>query len=195
MGGQKALFLVVVTLAVVTACSGQRGSGGTGGSADFAADPSPTRTAPGSAAPDPGAAAAGESSPGSSTASSQDPVTSASEDTAGTAGSSPRNHNNGVVRLRLSARCVLRGQTLTVSISAPSDSVMAMVIGYSDGRAHTAMGTAHADARGEYVWRVVVEPTVPPGEATALVQATGPRGSREGGGSASETFRVAETVC
>lgn len=104
-------------------------------------------------------------------------------------------HNNGNVKLALSATCVSPGSWLIVTITTPPKAALAMVVGYSDDEAHGAMLTGEADASGNYVWRVAVEPTVPEGVARVLVSATGANGSQEGGGTADKTFHVSRSGC
>jgi hypothetical protein len=104
-------------------------------------------------------------------------------------------HNNGVVKLALSARCVTPGSLLVVTITGPAKAGLGMVIGYSDHQAHGAMLTGETDAAGRYTWRVPVDPTVPEGDARVLVSATGPNWSQDGGGTADAVFRVAKTGC
>jgi hypothetical protein len=111
-----------------------------------------------------------------------------------TASASPNlgaKHNNGSVKLGLSASCVSPGSLLVVTITAPPKAGLGMVIGYSDHQAHGAMLTGETDGAGKYVWRVPVDPTVPEGDARVLVSATGPNWSQEGGGTADKIFRVA----
>lgn len=104
-------------------------------------------------------------------------------------------HNNGVVKLALSAECVTPGSLLVVTITAPAKAGLGMVIGYSDHQAHGAMLTGETDAGGRYTWRVPVDPTVPEGDARVLVSATGPNWSQEGGGTADKVFRVVKSGC
>lgn len=104
-------------------------------------------------------------------------------------------HNNGVVKLALSAECVTPGSLLVVTITGPAKAGLGMVIGYSDHQAHGAMLTGETDGAGKYTWRVPVDPTVPEGEARVLVSATGPNWSQEGGGTADKVFRVAKSGC
>lgn len=104
-------------------------------------------------------------------------------------------HNNGVVKIELSATCVKPGDLLVITFRTPPKAGLGMVIGYSDNQAHGAMLTGESDANGVYVWRVVVEPTVPEGDAKVLVSSTGPNFEREGGGTADAVFRVARGGC
>lgn len=104
-------------------------------------------------------------------------------------------HNNGVVRIELSATCVKPGDILVVTFRTPPKAGLGMVIGYSDNQAHGAMLTGDSDANGVYVWRVPIDPTVPDGPAKVLVTSTGPNWEREGGGSADKTFKVARGGC
>jgi len=104
-------------------------------------------------------------------------------------------HNNGKVKLDLSAGCVAPGSVLVVTITAPPKAGLGMVIGFADSQAHGAMLTGESDAEGRYVWRVPVDPTVPEGDARVLVSATGPNWSQEGGGTADKVFRVAKAGC
>lgn len=104
-------------------------------------------------------------------------------------------HNNGTVKLALSATCVAPGSVLVVTITAPPKAGLGMVIGYSDHQAHGAMLTGETDASGRYVWRVPVDPTVPDGDARVLVTATGANWEQEGGGTADKLFRVARFGC
>lgn len=104
-------------------------------------------------------------------------------------------HNNGAVKIELSATCVKPGDLLVITFRTPPKAGLGMIIGYSDNQAHGAMLTGESDANGVYVWRVVVEPTVPDGDAKVLVTSTGPDWESEGGGTADAVFRVARGGC
>lgn len=104
-------------------------------------------------------------------------------------------HNNGIVRIELSATCVQPGDLLVVTFRTPPKAGLGMIIGYSDNQPHGAMLTGQSDASGVYVWRVPVAPSVPDGEATVLVTSSGANFKQEGGGSADKKFRVARGGC
>lgn len=104
-------------------------------------------------------------------------------------------HNNGVVRIELSATCVKPGDLLVITFRTPPKAGLGMVIGYSDHQPHGAMLTGESDANGVYVWRVPVDPTVPEGEATVLVTSTGANWEQEGGGTADAKFTVSRAGC
>lgn len=104
-------------------------------------------------------------------------------------------HNNGAVRIELSATCVRPGDVLVITLRTPPRAGLGMVIGYSDNQPHGAMLTGESDAEGVYVWRVAVEPTVPDGPATVLVTSTGPNWEQEGGGTADRKFTVSPSGC
>lgn len=103
-------------------------------------------------------------------------------------------HNNGVVRVTLSATCVAPGDLLIVTLSAPPKAGLGMVIGYADNQPHGAMNTGESDSTGAYVWRVPVAPTVPDGQARVLVTSTGANWKGEGG-TADAVFMVARSGC
>lgn len=154
--------------------------------------PVPTAPVETGAAVDPGAPAT-PGAPGATEASTDGPATEAPPPTA-----SPDygpQHNNGVIRIELSATCVKPGDLLVITFRTPPKAGLGMIIGYSDNQAHGAMLTGESDANGVYVWRVVVEPTVPDGDAKVLVTSTGPNWEREGGGTADAVFRVARGGC
>ena len=104
-------------------------------------------------------------------------------------------HNNGVVRIELSATCVKPGDLLVITFRTPPKAGLGMIIGYSDNQPHGAMLTGESDANGVYVWRVPVDPTVPDGQATVLVTSTGANWEQEGGGTADAKFQVARGGC
>lgn len=101
-------------------------------------------------------------------------------------------HHNTVAKIALSAACVRPGDLLTVTITGPPSAGVAAVIGFSDGQSHGATIFGETDPTGRYVWRVLIEPTVPAGKARALASVTGPNRSSEGGGSADKPFQVAD---
>ena len=142
--------------------------------------------------PAPGAEATSEPQPGSdgtgAPAATQAP-------SASPAPSYGPKHNNGAVRIELSATCVKPGDLLVITFRTPPKAGLGMIIGYSDNQAHGAMLTGESDANGVYVWRVPIDPTVPDGDAKVLVTSTGPNWQQEGGGTADAVFRVARAGC
>lgn len=145
-----------------------------------------------SSTPVPGAAASVE--PGPVTSESATPAATESPSSRPSPSYGPQ-HNNGVIRIELSATCVRPGDLLVITFRTPPKAGLGMVIGYSDRQAHGAMLTGESDANGVYVWRVPVEPTVPDGEATVLVTSTGANWEQEGGGTADKVFRVSRSGC
>lgn len=138
------------------------------------------------------------------TAAGQAPAAPAAPDAGASPGApaaSPRplstgpQHNNGVVRIELSAACVTPGSLLVVTLRTPPKAGLGMLVAYADNQTHGAMLTGESDANGVYVWRVPVDPSVPEGEAKVLVSATGPNWSKDGGGSADKPFRVSRRGC
>lgn len=133
--------------------------------------------------------------PGSQAAASESAPSSTQDSTSTPTPRYGPRHNNGVVRIELSATCVKPGDLLIVTLRTPPKAGLGMVIGYSDHQAHGALLTGESDANGVYVWRVLVEPTVPEGKATVLVTSTGPNWSSEGGGTGDAPFEVSRSGC
>ena len=71
----------------------------------------------------------------------------------------------------LSAACAERGDTLTVTVRTRPNASIAGVVEYVDEQAHGAMTVGNADGSGRFVWRFVVTPDAPLGDATAWISA------------------------
>lgn len=162
--------------------------------AEFTAGPADTVDAPVST---PSAGTSGAPATSATSEGAESPSTDGATE-APSSKPSPRygaKHNNGAVRIELSATCVRPGDLLVITFRTPPKAGLGMVIGYSDNQAHGAMLTGESDANGVYVWRVPIDPTVPEGDAKVLVTSTGPNWEQEGGGTADAVFRVARGGC
>lgn len=92
------------------------------------------------------------------------------------------------IDLTVTPSCVAVGQTVAAHIATVPDAELTLAVGYADGKPHGQMGFARADDAGEHVWRWVIGPDVPPGEATVLVMSVTPEGD------AADTERAPFTV-
>lgn len=103
-------------------------------------------------------------------------------------------HNNGVIRVTLSSRCVTRGTLMLATLKGPPKAGIGAIVGYSDNQPHGAMITGETNDAGIFEWRFPVAPTAPLGEAKLLATATGANWDNEGGGTTDEVFRVVDRL-
>lgn len=77
-----------------------------------------------------------------------------------------------LVTVAVEPACVRPGDAVSATITTDPGMHLTLVVSYADGNPHGQFAFAEAGADGSYVWRWVVTPTVPPGEALAYVAAT-----------------------
>lgn len=97
-------------------------------------------------------------------------------------------HNDGRVKITLSATCATPGTPMVATIQVKPKSGLGLTVAYADYRNHGAMAVGETPT-GRYEWRFVVAPDAPVGKAVVLVSATdGDAGPH--GGTADRPFLV-----
>jgi hypothetical protein len=92
------------------------------------------------------------------------------------------------IEVSVEPMCVSMGESVAATIAAAPQSHLTLFVSYADGRPHGQMAFASANSNGIYVWRWVVAPTVPPGEALVFAAANYHEDSRA---TTTEPFLVA----
>lgn len=75
--------------------------------------------------------------------------------------------------------CVSPGELVEVHVTSGPRAGFVFAIAFADDQTHGAMGVGDADDAGAFIWRVVVAPGAPSGEARVLVAAKDGAGSAE----------------
>lgn len=142
-----------------------------------------------------------EEAPASGVATAEPPDSAGAGTPAGSAGVDPEpsptiSVSPVPVRIAVAHGCVAPGEPQVITIHAARRAGMTAIIAFADGASHGQRMHGVSDDQGQFVWRLVVPPDVPPGPARVGATSTGPDWLETGGGDAGGTgmteFQVRE---